>query len=134
MFLFSNRLQKVKENGKTYLVHKDTSEKIQIWSDEVRASQAARKKRGAPTPAFKIGSVKYSAHEEVTYKKCDARVNGKLCNNWEVVHPKEHFLKGKFRCYECLENDNPVTKSPAKKAASEKKPPKKKSAGKKSKK
>ena len=106
----SNRLKRIKENGKTYLLDEDTGEKIQVWSDEVRTAQVARKKRGAPTPIFKIDSVKYFEHEEVVEKKCDARIDGKLCNKWEVVHPKERCLKGKFRCYECIENDRSFKK------------------------
>jgi hypothetical protein len=40
-----NRLKRIKENGKTYLYDEDTGEKVQVWSDEVRANQAARIQR-----------------------------------------------------------------------------------------
>jgi len=103
-----NRLKRIKENGKTYLHDEDTGEKVLDWSDEVRANNSARKKRG--TPAFKIGCVKYINCEKVSEKKCAARIDGKLCNEWEEVHPKLLCMKEKFRCYECLENDRSFKK------------------------
>ena len=106
----SNRLKRIKENGKTYLHDEDTGEKIQVWSDEVRAAQVTRKKRGAQTPNFKIGSTKYSNHEKVSWKKCEARIDGKLCNKWEEVDPRLFCIKEKFRCYECIENDRSFKK------------------------
>lgn len=104
----SNRLKRIKENGKTYLHDEDTGEKVQVWSDEVRANNSARKKRG--TPAFKIGCVNYFNHEKVSWKRCEARIDGKLCKKWEEVHPKLLCIKEKFRCYECVENDRSFKK------------------------
>jgi hypothetical protein len=105
---FSNRLKRIKENGKTYLRDEDTGEKVQVWSDETRANNSARKKRD--TDAFKIGTTKYSNHTKVSWNQCEARIDGKLCNEWEEVHPKLLCLKGKFRCYECIENDRSFKK------------------------
>jgi len=110
MRLYSNRLQKVKENGKTYLVHKDTGEKIQIWSDEVRANQTKRRRNKCVLT--KNGCVKQCNPNRCwkdSWKMCDAiHRGGKPCNKWVVVSLDEYRNPDhKFRCSYCIKNNRP---------------------------
>ncbi len=108
------KLERIIEDGKTYILNTDTGEKVQDWSDEVRARNT--KKKPPLLETWKVGCVKYVNQERVYWKQCDARIDGKPCKAWEEVDKQSYHVKGKYRCYDCVENDRFFKKSPAKKA------------------
>jgi hypothetical protein len=100
--------QSVHENGRTFLRHSGTGEEKPTPSgrwDAVRALQQARKQKCPTLSTWKVGCVKYVQCEKVLHKKCEARIDGKLCKKWEEVCPTVLCFKEKFRCDECVEND-----------------------------
>ena len=109
------RLKRIKEDGKTYLFDPDTGEKVWAWSDDVKAINASRKMKPPKLETWKVGCVKFVRQVRVYWKQCDARIDGKPCNAWEEVDKTFHDVQGKFRCYDCVENDNFFEKHPAKK-------------------
>jgi hypothetical protein len=110
----SNRLKRIKENGKTYLHDEDTGEKVQVWSDEVRALRQARKARRVETENakpnfwFTKGGARIKKSSRVrepkpdNWRTCDAMRYGRVCKKWQKLRQTEfNFLDLPYRCREC---------------------------------
>ena len=64
----------------------------------------------AQSTAFKIGCVKYLNHEPEYWKKCDARIEGKLCNKSQKVSFEEYKSEKNYMCIDCTKKNRSFQK------------------------
>ena len=115
-----NRLKRIKENGKTYLYDEDTGEKVQVWSDEVRANQAARIQRWREKEQSKSDkkrarikqSSRVTPQQFDQWRRCDAmKCTDRPCNKWQKLRRWEtNDPKVPYKCRECSAHNKPVNR------------------------